>query len=259
MHKPALEAMRFAIEKHGDQRRKYTGDLRTTDQSVIEEMTCLYECGLSVEDISAITGVRFSAIRNYVAKHAIYRKPEQFHRGIDVLAKDGEIFAPITWAKNYFVSDHGRVFCAAPLRQMKPHRSPKTNYLSVKLIESNGRCKSEYVHRIVLRAFVGDCPIGKQCAHGDGDRSNNRLSNLRWATPSENGMDKFSHGTVLFGDRHPNTRISTSTARAIVADLAAGFTHPEIAARHSVTLPTVANISTGRSWRHIRSGDDSSV
>jgi len=42
-------------------------------------------------------------------------------------------------------------------------------------------------HRLVLLAFVGEPPTPEhQCAHWDGDPTNNHHSNLRWATPAEN-------------------------------------------------------------------------
>lgn len=52
------------------------------------------------------------------------------------------------------------------------------------------------VHTLVLEAFAARRPAGMQCAHNDGDRSNNALSNLRWATPKENNADKRQHGTA---------------------------------------------------------------
>lgn len=51
------------------------------------------------------------------------------------------------------------------------------------------------VHRMVLESFVGKRPAGMQACHYDGDRANNKLSNLRWDTIEGNVRDKFRHGT----------------------------------------------------------------
>lgn len=54
--------------------------------------------------------------------------------------------------------------------------------------------KTRLVHQLVLEAFVGPRPEGTECCHYDDDRGNNRLSNLRWGTSSENELDKVRNG-----------------------------------------------------------------
>ena len=39
--------------------------------------------------------------------------------------------------------------------------------------------RRHYLHHLVLEAFVGPRPTGLICCHNDGDRTNNRLENLR--------------------------------------------------------------------------------
>lgn len=52
-----------------------------------------------------------------------------------------------------------------------------------------GRGSPRLVHRLVLEAFVGPCPPGKECLHFDDVKSHNHLANLRWGTRSENLHD----------------------------------------------------------------------
>ena len=101
-----------------------------------------------------------------------------------------ETWNPIEGYPRYEVSDFGRVRSLDyPVhyrrengaewsriergRVLKPRRLPN-GYLRVCL----GADYEDYIHRLVLLAFVGPCPEGMQCAHDDGDRGNNRLSNL---------------------------------------------------------------------------------
>lgn len=63
-----------------------------------------------------------------------------------------------------------------------------------------GKQKHWFVHTLVLSAFVGPCPDGMECLHGDGNPANNRVENLRWGTPSNNTLDSVRHGT------HANAR-----------------------------------------------------
>jgi hypothetical protein len=52
------------------------------------------------------------------------------------------------------------------------------------------------VGELVLRAFVGPRPATHyHAAHNNGRPHDNRLTNLRWATPKENDADKDLHGT----------------------------------------------------------------
>ena len=51
------------------------------------------------------------------------------------------------------------------------------------------------VHILVLIAFIGPRPAGQYACHGNGDRTDNRVENLRWDTNSANQLDAVKHGT----------------------------------------------------------------
>ena len=78
----------------------------------------------------------------------------------------------------------------------------KTGYVSVKLNN-----KYQYVHRLVALAFIPN-PENKRCVdHIDHNRSNNNLSNLRWATHGENGKNKKL--SVKNTSGHPGIQYNT--------------------------------------------------
>ena len=52
------------------------------------------------------------------------------------------------------------------------------------------------VHREVLRLFIGECPEGFECDHINRNRSDNRISNLRWISKSENHFNKNKKGSI---------------------------------------------------------------
>lgn len=84
----------------------------------------------------------------------------------------------------YEVSDFGRI------RNLRTGRilantPTKKGYCSVALFFDGTRTR-HYVHRIVLVAFVGPCPVGMETNHKDRAKANNRLSNLEYITGSEN-------------------------------------------------------------------------
>ena len=71
-----------------------------------------------------------------------------------------------------------------PERNLTFHVTPK-GYARLQLTNGDKK-KNKLVHRLVAEAFVPN-PDGKeQVNHIDGDKLNNKASNLEWVTPSEN-------------------------------------------------------------------------
>lgn len=58
-----------------------------------------------------------------------------------------------------------------------------------------GQSAQPFVHKLVLEAFVGPRPEGFEACHNNGIANDNRVSNLRWDTQSENALDRVRHGT----------------------------------------------------------------
>lgn len=84
----------------------------------------------------------------------------------------------------------------------KDRRGKPSGYLSVCLARG-GRSCNRYVHELVLIAWVGPRPSpDHEACHGDGNRANNALSNLRWGTYAENTEDRRKHGRIYSGEEH---------------------------------------------------------
>lgn len=129
--------------------------------------------------------------------------------------------------------------------------SPKVGrdgYAEVVLCDGGNR-KSCQVHRLVLLAFVGPCPDGRQVAHDNGRRDDNRLSNLRYATPLENSGDKFRHGTVLQGENHGSAKLTCEEVREIRAS---PLPYRILSESYGVSIAQISNIRTRAQWRSIQ-------
>ena len=106
-------------------------------------------------------------------------------------ACSSEIFAPIPGFSKYSVSDHGCV--SGPAGIMADYDSGK-GYRQIILRDDIGRRRHVYVHRLVLMAHHGLPPYPTaQAAHWNGNRADNRIENLRWATPTQNAADRRRH------------------------------------------------------------------
>lgn len=80
------------------------------------------------------------------------------------------------------ITVHGKIL-APTMHKGRPHLT----------LVRDGRRHQVAVHVLVLRAFRGPRPAGMEGCHGDGDATNNRLSNLRWDTSSANNRDQVQH------------------------------------------------------------------
>ena len=106
------------------------------------------------------------------------------------------------------------------------------------------------IHHAVLLAFVGPRPPGMYACHNDGDRLNNCLSNLRWATPKENSADAAAHGTQVRGETNGSARLDRR-AVLLVRALGPHCTASRIGGLLGVKAATVSDILNGKTWKHV--------
>lgn len=117
-----------------------------------------------------------------------------------------------------------------------------TDYLVVSF--SRGKSSQKLVHRVILETFVGPCPDGMEARHLNGNRQDNRKSNLAWGTPIENASDRDLHGKTAKGWKHACSLTATEKRQAImdlylrcgysVELLARVFGRPELTIRYLI-------------------------
>ena len=89
--------------------------------------------------------------------------------------------------ENYMIFEDSTIVNLNTGKVLKPQLD-RYGYYQV-VLSKNGKCNSKKVHRLLGKAYI-DNPENKPCIdHIDGDRLNNDLSNLRWATISENNQN----------------------------------------------------------------------
>lgn len=67
-----------------------------------------------------------------------------------------------------------------------PFDRNRTGYIRAILFDGKGGKKRYFVHRLVAQAFIPNPENKPQVNHIDGDKTNNCVDNLEWATRSEN-------------------------------------------------------------------------
>lgn len=150
----------------------------------------------------------------------------------------------------YGCSQDGRVWSRMTTRywkELKPFLAGK-GYRVVTVC--CGKQVKRYVHVLILETFVGPCPEGMECRHLDGNRANNCLSNLEWATHSTNEKDKRRHGTWSRHGRPVGKRKLTWLEVEEIRRLYASgrFFQRHLAEMFGVSRKNISWIALGKTW-----------
>lgn len=159
--------------------------------------------------------------------------------GVDINGRRWEICAD---ANNYEVSDYGEV------RRIKDKyiMSQWDNTWGYKMVSLSGADRKNFqVHRLVMRAFVGESDL--QVNHIDGIKSNNILSNLEYVTQSEN----IQHGwdTGLYTSKASCAKITYKDAEIIRLRVDAGEKQKDLANEFGISPQTINDIVKYRIWQ----------
>lgn len=126
----------------------------------------------------------------------------------------------------------------------------KNRYIQVEITNDGGERVKASVHRLVCLSFHGEAPSEQHhAAHGDGDRSNNSETNLRWATAKENDEDQWRHGRHPFGETAPTAKLSTAAVIEIRA-IGRSRKQRDLASEFKISQRQIGRILNGQSRRH---------
>lgn len=120
------------------------------------------------------------------------------------------------------------------------------------VLSFKGQPKAFFIHHLILLAFVGPRPSGLECCHGDGDRQNNRPSNLRWDTKKNNTLDRSRHGrSGRFGVVNGSAKLDPPKVRLIRHLYSSGWSGPQLASKFGVHYSVVYSVIHRRTWSHV--------
>ncbi|MBU2249144.1 MAG: NUMOD4 motif-containing HNH endonuclease [Gammaproteobacteria bacterium] len=157
----------------------------------------------------------------------------------------------------YEVSDLGNIRRRVAAKTRKAltmlHPAPSNGYLRVSL-RKNGKLFHRFIQCLVLSAFVGPPPIGKEVAHNDSNAFNNGLDNLRYDTPKGNAADRKKNGTYPAGENNGNSFLSIDDVlfiRSAYKRYSRTHGSTQLAKQFGVTNACILNAATGRAWKSI--------
>lgn len=108
------------------------------------------------------------------------------------------------------------------------------------------------VHKLVADAFIGPRPSGLHINHINGVKTDNRASNIEYATPSENMKHAFRLGLQSNrGESHSQAKLTDEKVREIRQLIAVGFKQKEVAAMMNIHQTAVSRANSGKRWGHV--------
>lgn len=110
---------------------------------------------------------------------------------------------PIPGFAGYEADEFGRIWTlkGQQARVLTETHVLLDRYVSVRLSVDGRRIRKD-VHPLVASAFHGPKPPDCETRHLNGDRRDNRPTNLTWGTKLDNAADARAHGRTPRGDRN---------------------------------------------------------
>ena len=133
---------------------------------------------------------------------------------------------------HYYATDDGHIYSEHLKRNISEYFD-KDGYKKVRLSNGDGSRKVFSVHRLILETFEPNINSDKlQVNHIDGDKTNNKLSNLEWVSCKEN----INHAYNLL--------------------LSHEMTIQAIADKYNVSKHAIESIKYKKTWKHLTKNID---
>ncbi len=111
-----------------------------------------------------------------------------------------------------------------------------------------------YISRLVCELEHGPAPTDThEAAHscGKGHLGCATRSHLSWKTVQENNWDKDEHGTRIWGETHPDAKLTVPQVVEIRSRAAAGELQWRLAEEFGVAKTTMSSIVNRKTWKRV--------
>jgi hypothetical protein len=134
-----------------------------------------------------------------------------------------------------------RVFPSIIIKPIVNHNG----YHLVNLYSPN--ISSQRVHRLIALAFMPNPNNHSQVNHINGIKSDNRVENLEWCTPSENVIHAVKHG-LKRGVKGEKSNLSKLKESDVAEIRRSSRPQKELALQYSISISAISNIVNNKTW-----------
>lgn len=168
-----------------------------------------------------------------------------------------EQWRPVVGCDKYQVSNLGRIrnLSGKIMKTVTNNCGYQQLFLRVETNKRRAFC----VHKLVMTAFVGPPPDAMQIDHVNGEKSDNRLSNLEYVTAAENirrAIKLGLHNSVgINNGRAKLTEQEVIQIKTLLRQIDSGeitLTRQQVADRMGTYRQIVNHIAAERTWKHVR-------
>lgn len=154
----------------------------------------------------------------------------------------------------FLVTDDGRVLSKATNKVIKQH----TNFRGYKVFATyiggrKGIAVCPRVHRLVAKAFIPNPENKPQINHIDGNKVNNRWTNLEWNTNLENSHHAIRTGLtkVDYGENSRLAKLTNTQVKEIRAKIARGMPMVKLIKEYGLAKSTMYDIKNNITYKDI--------
>ena len=146
----------------------------------------------------------------------------------------------------YIVYSDGRVWSKHKNKFMNHFFNKKTGYYQV---------AGEYTHRIIAKCFIDNPQNKRTVNHKSGDKSDNSVQNLEWATHSENHKHAFKElgrkPNILKNQKGQGNFASKLKDSDVIEIRNSTLSGIELAKKYGVSRALISRIRNRIMWTHI--------
>ena len=151
----------------------------------------------------------------------------------------------------YMVDCNGNIYTKrcknGGIKKLKPQMY-KNGYTYVDL-GLNGKIKRHLIHRLVAEAYIKNINNKPQVNHINGNKSCNVVSNLEWATRSENQKHAILNGLrSAKGEKNSRSKLKNNI---VIEIYKSKQNYKELASKYNVSISTISSIKNKKTWTHL--------